>query len=430
MKKIAILFFSVLTVSISLAQKAKLSSAQYAFSENKDNEAKQYIDEALMDAEIQQNPKAWQLKGDIYKKIYDGKIFFTQTPNALEEAKAAYIKAYQLEVNPKKKGAVAPSLEALQSSFFNEGLSRFQNENWAEAYMKFNEAVSINEFLRNNNLSKDIDTGAYFATAIAASNAGIHDKAKPLLEKLVELKYNNRGVYETLSDIYSKENNPKFLSLLNEGLKLFPDSKSLQVSKLNYYISKGETDQAISEIKSALDKDPNNHQLLFNMAVLNEQLKKYDDALLYYDKAIASKQDYLDAYYNAGALFYNKAIEINKVLNDETVARMDSAIAEFVEKDLVSLDDIKAALEDQNMASLLNSFKNYSADKNTLKEKIAKVNENIKYDILMAKRNALFNKALPFFEKSYSLQKDDAIKNALKEIYARMKLFDKLKTLN
>ena len=429
MKKIVIILTCVLLSNSIWAQKGKVNSAQYALSEGKANEAKQFIDEALTDTETQQNVKAWQLKGDIYKNIYEGKIFFTQTPNALEDAKAAYLKAYNLEINPKKKGAVAPNLEVLQGYFFNEGLSRFQNEKWAEAYVKFNEAVNINEFLLANNLTKTIDSGAYFATAVAANNAGLLDKAKPLLEKLIALKYNNKAVYESLADIYNKENNPDFITIVNEGLKLFPDSKSLQVSKLNYYIEKGKTNEAIAEIQTALDAEPDNYLLLFNMAVLQEQLKNYDDAIAYYEKTITAKPDFMDAYFNAGAMFYNKAIEINKVIIADEPASIDSTIAEFVTKDVVSLDEIREALKEQSMAALLNSFQNYTNDKATLKDKVAKMKENIKYDLLIAKRNALFNKTLPYFEKAYSIKKEDQLKSALKEIYARMSMFDKIKSL-
>jgi tetratricopeptide (TPR) repeat protein len=248
---------------------------------------------------------------------------------------------------------------------------------------------------------------------------------------LVALKYKNKVVYETLVDLYQQDNNPKFLSTLDEGLKMFPDSKSLQVSKLNYYIQNNKTDEAVAEINNALKTDPNNPTLLFNMAVLNEQLQKYHEAIKYYDKAIENNPKYTDAMFNAGAMYFNKAVEINKVINDDTPARLDSTIAEFVATDIVTLDEIKAALKEQNLSALINSFNNYANDKNALKEKVSKVNENLKYELIQAKRNALFNKAMPYFEKAYSMDKNLVqIKSALKEIYARMNMFEKIKTLD
>jgi tetratricopeptide (TPR) repeat protein len=432
MKKINLILLMLLLVSVTtFAQKGKVNSAQFALTEGKIQEAKKNIDEALTDAETQQTVKAWQLKGDIYKSIYEGKIFFTQTPTALEDAKAAYLKAYELETNPKKKNAVAPSLEQIGSYFFTEGLSRFESEKWAEAYLKFNEAVVLNDFLTKNNLTKTIDTSAIYATSLAAHNGGLKKESIDLLERLVALKYKNKVVYETLVDLYQQDNNPKFLSTLDEGLKMFPDSKSLQVSKLNYYIQNNKTDEAVAEINNALKTDPNNPTLLFNMAVLNEQLQKYHEAIKYYDKAIENNPKYTDAMFNAGAMYFNKAVEINKVINDDTPARLDSTIAEFVATDIVTLDEIKAALKEQNLSALINSFNNYANDKNALKEKVSKVNENLKYELIQAKRNALFNKAMPYFEKAYSMDKNLVqIKSALKEIYARMNMFEKIKTLD
>lgn len=430
-KEYSILLLLMLFSAIGFAQKGKVNSAQFSLTEGKVQEAKKYIDEALTDAETQQNIKAWQIKGDIYKNIYEGKVFFTQTPDALEVAKQAYLKAYELELNPKKKNVVAPSLEQLGSYFFTEGLSRFESEKWAEAYIKFNEAVAINDFLLKNNMTKNVDTSAIYATALAAYNGGLKPESKALLEKLIAYKYNNKVVYETLVDIYYLEKNPNFLTVLNDGLKKFPNSKGLQVTKLNYYIENNKTDEAIAEISNALKSEPNNPSMLFNMAVLNEQLSKYQDAIAYYDKAIAANPKYNDAYYNAGAMYFNKAVEINKIIIDDTPARLDSTIAEYVSTDIVSLEEIKAALKDQNLGSLVSSLNNYANDKKALKDKMAKVNENIKYELIQAKRNALFNKALPYFEKAYSMDKSLVqIKSALKEIYARMNMFEKIKTLD
>lgn len=424
------LLMLILFTATVFAQKGKVNNAQFALSEGKLTEAKTYIDEALTDAETQQSVKAWQLKGDIYKAIYESKVLFVQVPNALEEAKLAYLKAYELELNPKKKNAVAPSLEQLISHFFTEGLSRFENEKWAEAYLKFNEAVKINDFLLDSKLSKVIDTSTIYATALAAHNGGLKAESKALLEKLVSLKYNNKVVYETLVDIYQLEENPNFLTTLNESLKRFPNSKSLQISKLNYYIKNNKTDEAIAEIDNALKAEPNNPILLFQMATLKEQLAQYQEALEYYNKAIENNPKYTDALYNAGAMFFNKAVEINKIINDDTPARLDSTISEFVSTDIVTLDEIKAALKDQSLTALINSFNNYANDKKALKDKIAKVNENLKYEIIQAKRNALYHKAIPYFEKAYSIDKTlTQIKSALKEMYARMNMLEKIKTL-
>ncbi|HNG27546.1 MAG TPA: hypothetical protein PLJ37_09045, partial [Chitinophagales bacterium] len=61
MKKITLVLIGVLLVNVIFAQKGKVNSASYALSEGKANEAKQFIDEALTDAETQQNAKAWQI---------------------------------------------------------------------------------------------------------------------------------------------------------------------------------------------------------------------------------------------------------------------------------------------------------------------------------------------------------------------------------
>ena len=56
--------------------------------------------------------------------------------------------------------------------------------------------------------------------------------------------------------------------------------------------------------------------------------------------------------------------------------------------------------------------------------------EQAKYDELQKTRDEMFNKALPFFESSHELDRDDiGAMAALKEIYALSNEFDKVEKM-
>src|SRR4051812_43331477 len=194
-----LILISVCIVQASFAQKGKITSAQLSLQDGKVMDAKKDIDAALQDPEVQKMAKAWNTKGDVYKNIYETKIFYAQNPNCLFEAKDAYLKAYELETNPKKQKDISTPLTTVAAYLFNEGFDRFNNKKYDDAYRHFDASRQVNVFLFSKGLVATIDTNTIYATAMAGANVNKTAEIQPLLEKLVEMNYNNPTVYETLA---------------------------------------------------------------------------------------------------------------------------------------------------------------------------------------------------------------------------------------
>ena len=121
--------------------------------------------------------------------------------------------------------------------------------------------------------------------------------------------------------------------------------------------------------------DPKNTELYFVLGTTNSELIKLDSmnaqqhfeaAIKAYDKALALNPERFDINLNAGALYYNTAIEINKTMN-----------ALPLEKEA-------------------------------------------EYQKLSVERNKLYMQALPYFEKGHQIDpKNTDCMLALKEIYVR-----------
>ena len=104
---------------------------------------------------------------------------------------------------------------------------------------------------------------------------------------------------------------------------------------------------------------------------------KFEEAENYYKKAIELNPDYFDANYNLGALYVNQAIEISKAANE------------------------------------------------------LPLNEEKKYKELKDQETELLRKSLPYIEKADSLQPNDQYTlRSLKDIYTRLGMMDKLKSIN
>ena len=124
------LLFSVIT----FAQKGKVNTAEFEVqSSGNILKAKEAIDEASIHDDTKLLAKTWKVRGGVYSKIYETKVFLGQAPDALFQAYDAYKKAFDLETNPKKKMDAKVGMSNLQLFLYQEGVQHFQKENYPEA---------------------------------------------------------------------------------------------------------------------------------------------------------------------------------------------------------------------------------------------------------------------------------------------------------
>lgn len=268
LNQILLLFILVLAVNIVFAQKGNLNSAQKFLQDGQILKAKTAIDEVMQNAELQVLAKSWKLKGKIYQAIYEDRITNGQYPNALKIAKDSYINAYQLEINPKEKTDLKLTLDGIFNYLYNEGAERFNAKKYEDAYTFFKDAENISQFMFNNKLSVNTNDDLVFAIAITSFNLKDKDaESISKMEQLVNMSYKNQFIYETLVDKYeTSKQTDRMLPILEKGLKLFPDSKKLQTSKLNYYYN---TDAGKKEL--VLKED----EAKIKKAKEEEEAKKY-----------------------------------------------------------------------------------------------------------------------------------------------------------
>lgn len=165
---------------------------------------------------------------------------------------------------------------------------------------------------------------------------------------------------------------------IQEARKANPEDVNLIVSEAEIYLKQNDMVNYKRLINEALEKDPNDEILVFNLGVTFADAKQYDEAEKYYRKAIELKPDFLNAYINLA--------------------------------DLILKPDAKIVAE---MKAL------------TISDKDMKRNE-----VLKTQRQNLFNKVMPLYEKAHELDpKDEDLKGILKSVYNYLELTDKVKAL-
>lgn len=166
---------------------------------------------------------------------------------------------------------------------------------------------------------------------------------------------------------------------LQEARKENPDDAGLIVSEANIYLNLKDAVNYKRLITEALEKNPNDEVLIFNLGVTCANANQLEDAEKYYRKAIELKPDFMNAYLNLADL----------------VLKPDAKIVEEMNK-------IKGTSD----------------------------SEMKKYNVLKEQRQKMFYKAMPLYEKAHELDpKDDLVKGNLKSVYNYLELTDKAKAL-
>jgi tetratricopeptide (TPR) repeat protein len=159
-----------------------------------------------------------------------------------------------------------------------------------------------------------------------------------------------------MSDIFKREDNiEKTIEYLNLGRDMFEDDQSLINTEINLYIELGRTSELVSKLGEAINLDPENSLLYFNRGTIYDQEGQLENAEKDYLMAIELDPSSFGSNYNLGALFFNKAVELN-----------NSANSTSDDKKYKSLKKQSDNFFDKALPYLESAYTLNSKDKNTL----------------------------------------------------------------
>ena len=134
-------------------------------------------------------------------------------------------------------------------------------------------------------------------------------------------------------------------------------------TKYDYYFYMGvastDADERLKNFEKALSIEPNNIEVIINLANAKDEAGDYDSAILGYTKAIELDKRNALAYNNRGFSYFHKG-EFEKAMNDYDMALMLSPklkIAEYNKQDL-----IKILKDDEKYSDLLKNAENSHKD--------------------------------------------------------------------
>ncbi len=303
-------------------------------------EALPYIDHASKQDDIKDDVKVWRTKGEIYNAISTAELSKkVLDPNYMVQNTDAGVKAYEaFKQALSLKAGDSKSLDGLAgaiSSISELGYSSYEAQDYKTAYGAFMNVVEIHDLLKENSASSPLDaegelSNQKYVTGLAALSAQMYPEAKAAFMPLYEEKYEKAGVYDALHKIAMAEGDTTGAGdFLSEGRERFPDDLGMLYGEINYYLQLGAVDKLSDKLQLAIEKEPENPSLHSTLGNVYDKLyqeasnsgdeamaaEHFENALKYYNDALAVDDKFTSAIYSIGALYYNKAAIATQELN-------------------------------------------------------------------------------------------------------------------
>ncbi|WPO77507.1 tetratricopeptide repeat protein [Flavobacterium sp. KACC 22761] len=418
MKSKYVILASALLISVAtFAQKDQIKSAEKALKSGDAQGAIAILKDAenlVTNAKDVEQAQYYFVKGNAYLDLANKKVDESKNLSAAAESYKTLIDVEKTSGKPKYSTQAAASITEIKGKLINSAIADSQANKHKESAQKLYDAYQ---------LDKNDTINLYYAASTAV-NAQDYDTALPMYEELKKLNYSGKGtLYTAVNKISGSEDGfanakdrdlavklgthekPKTeavpskrgeiyknlaLILVQKGRtedakkaiadarKTNPEDTSLILTEANLYLETKDFDTYKKLVNEALEKDPNNADLIFNLGVISAGAKNTADAEKYYLKAIEIKPDYVNAYINIAAL----KLEAEKPIIDE------------MNKLGTSAKDMK------------------------------------RYDVLKAQREGVFKSVIPYLKKANELDpKNEDVTKTLLGVYSALEMTAEAKAL-
>ncbi len=391
-----------------IAYKANLNKLEPLAIEEGDKIYYNYYKAVLPEVELSSLGNATPPKPEQIAKLF--------SPKAISDLAAAYNSTLEFEKKSGKKvftSDINEDVAILKPMLFQVVVSLDGQKKYKEVSEIF---YSIYQFDKK-------DTDNLYYAASYATNAEEYDKALVYYMELKNINYTGESINYIAKNLASlkedsfktKEERDKYVSIgthsnpreeknpskkgeifknialilvqqgkveeaktaISDARKANPEDTSLMLTEANLYLKLNDKATYSKIVSEVLQKDPNNAELLFNLAVLSSDTDSAQSEK-YYKKAIEIKPDYFDAYLNLSELLLRSDEKFVKEMNSLGTSEKD----------------------------------------------------NKRYEALKLERNNSFKKIMPYLEKAVELKPDNQdAKTTLIGVYSALEMTDKAKAL-
>jgi tetratricopeptide (TPR) repeat protein len=375
MKSKYVILASALLISVAtFAQKDQIKNAEKALKGGDAQGALAQLKDAenlIANAKDTEQAQFYFVQGNAFLDLANKKVEEGKNLLAAADSYKKLIDVEKASGKQKYSTQAATSITNIKGLLINSAIADTQANKHAAGAKKLYEAYALDKK----------DTINLYYAASTAVNSQDYDLALPMYEELKKLNFSGKGtLYLAVNKANGNEDNfanakerdlaiklgthekPKTeaipskrgeiyknlaLILVQKGRteeakqaiadarKANPDDSSLILTEANLYLESKDYETYKKLVGEALQKDPKNADLVFNLGVISAGAKNNADAEKYYLKAIEINPEYTNAYLNLAAL----KLEAEKPIIDEMNKLGTSA------KDMKRYDVLKAQRE-------------------------------------------------------------------------------------
>ena len=321
MRKLLMLTIFTCTVATVFGQGKNVTKASAALTKGELAEAAELIEPAITFEKTMEKGKTWFTRGQIYDKIAssEDESLKGKYPNALELASESYKKTLELEKEGSTYNGLAQvNFDQLYGNALNKGVENYNNGDFVAAYDNFMDVAKISPE----------DTTGYLYGAMMAQEIENYDNALINYNKLFDMGVYSESTVNSVIYIYlnQKEDPEKALEYVKMGQEQFPDAPNYQRQEVDILIKMDKMDEAIIELKDAINREPENALLVSNLAMLYDRVENYSEAESNYAKALEMEPENRSALINLSVLYITKGDKIMKVVNNMSVKEYNKNI--------------------------------------------------------------------------------------------------------
>jgi tetratricopeptide (TPR) repeat protein len=235
--------------------------------------------------------------------------------NPLPEALEAYKKALEMDADGKLDDKILDNLNRFKRQCENKAIMAFTDDDYNKSVEYFELILEATDTRVYKGVADTIIT---YNTALAAKNAGDHEKAARYFRKAIDLNYGGSDAYYLLKNEYiTLEDSSAAIATLEEGFERYPDTSLILIEIVNYYLTSGDAAKGLRYLELAEKKESSNPSIYFAKGTLFEKVGEDEKALQAYKQALEIDPDYFNAHFNIGALHYNNAVELYDIANSK-----------------------------------------------------------------------------------------------------------------
>jgi len=284
--------------SMSLKEKLQLAQAEYNADKSNPDLKKDYIASLVSYGDSLKKAgditNAFRKAADAFKldsTNYDARLFYADVlnnrPSRSFEDIAAAQRHYKWLIKKKPKSTQA--LVGMASTFA-------QQMNFEQAFQYLNQALRIDPKFRD----------AYVMKGSIYRFMGKPELAKSSYETAVQQDPTFYEGYLMLGALYEAESNPIAIEYYRTAVQLKPKPEVMFSLAYAYQVFE-QPGRAMSLYRRMIKLDTGYYQALNQIGVIKQyNYKQLDSAIYYYESAIKSKEDFVEAWHNLGMCYEEK----------------------------------------------------------------------------------------------------------------------------